>query len=277
MNYKTSPMNHETRCAWGTTDPVYIAYHDLEWGVPTYDDQELFELLILEGAQAGLSWITILKRREGYERAFDGFEVDKVAQYDEEKYEELLHNDEIIRNKSKLKYAIKNARVFQKIQQEFGSFSEYIWGFTDHKIIFNHPLELNEMCCSSPLSQQVSKDLMRRGMRFVGPVIMYSYLQSIGVINDHLQTCYRYTEAVRDLMLSKLKFTLLGYDRLRKLEAFKALSNEAIEAFCITLIAQVEAGEITHKGKNYTIKAPKQGLILTVNDSSFTVITAKAL
>lgn len=178
------------RCFWvDEKSDIYVKYHDEEWGVPKYDDTELFELLILEGFQAGLSWICVLKKREAFRNAFDNFDVNKVAKYDEKKIEELLKNDGIIRSRSKIEAAIKNANIFIDIQKEFGSFSKYIWGFTDRKIIKNTTDKFN---VSTPLSDTVSKDLKKRGMNYVGTVIIYSYLQSIGIVNDHETTCFKY-------------------------------------------------------------------------------------
>ena len=179
------------RCKWvDLNSPIYVKYHDEEWGVPKYDDRELFELLILEGFQAGLSWITVLKKREAFRKAFDNFEVNKVSKYSEEKVTELLNNADIIRSRNKIESAINNAKVFMKIQKEFGSFSDYIWKFTDGKVVKNTD---DNFKVSSPLSDEVSKDLKKRGMKYVGTVIVYSYLQAIGVINDHELNCFRYT------------------------------------------------------------------------------------
>lgn len=178
------------RCFWvDEKEPIYVKYHDEEWGVPTYDDRELFELLILEGFQAGLSWICVLKKRENFRKAFDNFDVKKVAKYDNSKIEELLQNSGIIRSRGKIEASINNAKIFMEIQKEFGSFSNYIWGFTDGKIIKNMT---GKVIVSSQLSDKVSKDLKKRGMKYTGTVIIYSYLQSIGVINDHDKTCFRY-------------------------------------------------------------------------------------
>lgn len=178
------------RCKWvDLKSPLYIKYHDEEWGVPKYNDRELFELLILEGFQAGLSWITILKKREAFRKSFNNFDVNAVANYDELKIAKLLNNAEIIRSKSKIESAINNAKVFIKIQKEFGSFSNYIWKFTGGKVIKN---KNDNMKVSSPLSDTVSKDLKKRGMKYVGTIIIYSYLQSIGVINDHETGCFCY-------------------------------------------------------------------------------------
>ena len=176
----------ENRCTWAGNDEVYIRYHDEEWGVPTHDDRELFEMLVLESFQAGLSWITILKKRENFKRAFDDFDVRKVASYDDAKVEELRMNEGIIRHKGKINAAINNAQVFIEIQDEFGSFDDYIWGFTDGEII------KAEFLTESELSKHISKDLKKRGMKFVGPTIIYSYLESIGVIDNHQECCFKY-------------------------------------------------------------------------------------
>jgi len=178
------------RCFWvDEKSPIYIKYHDEEWAVPKYDDRDLFELLILEGFQAGLSWLTVLKKREAFRTAFDNFEVKKVAKYDDNKIEELLQNPGIIRSRSKISAAINNAKIFTKIQKEFGSFSDYIWSFTDNKIIKN---TMGNVIVSSPLSDIISQDLKKRGMKYTGTIIIYSYLQAIGVINDHDKNCYKY-------------------------------------------------------------------------------------
>ena len=171
--------------------PLYIKYHDEEWGVPKYDDRELFELLILEGFQAGLSWITVLKKREAFRKAFDNFEVNKIAKYDVKKVEKLVNNADIIRSRNKIESAINNAKIFMQIQNEYGSFSNYIWKFTDGKIIKNTD---DKFSVSSQLSDEVSKDLKKRGMKYTGTVIIYSYLQAIGVINDHEIDCCCYSE-----------------------------------------------------------------------------------
>ena len=178
------------RCFWvDEKSPVYVKYHDEEWGVPKYNDRELFELLVLESFQAGLSWLTVLKKREAFRAAFDNFDAKLVSKYGEEKVEELLKNENIIRSKSKILSAISNAKIFKDIQKEYGSFSNYIWGFTDNKIIKRTAKELP---ISTPLSDKISKDLKKRGMKFVGTVIIYSYLQAIGVVNDHDFECFKY-------------------------------------------------------------------------------------
>ena len=176
----------KNRCSWVSDDEVYVRYHDEEWGVPTHDDRELFEMLVLESFQAGLSWITILKKRENFKKAFDNFDVDKVAGYGDEKIEELRNNAGIIRHKGKISAAVNNAKVFKEIQNEFGSFNSYIWGFTDNQTI------KAEFLTESDLSKSISKDLKKRGMKFVGPTIIYSYLESIGIIDNHEKDCYKF-------------------------------------------------------------------------------------
>lgn len=178
------------RCFWvDENSEIYNKYHDEEWGIPKYNDRELFELLILESFQAGLSWITVLKKREAFRKAFDSFDVKKVANYNENKVNELLQNKDIIRSKNKIVSAIGNAKIFIQIQKEFGSFSKYIWGFTDGKIIKNKD---DKFPVSTPLSDKISKDLKKRGMKYVGTVIIYSYLQSVGIVDDHATDCFRY-------------------------------------------------------------------------------------
>lgn len=184
-------MTH--RCEWAKNE-LAIVYHDKEWGVPLHDDQKLFELLILEGAQAGLSWDTVLAKRENYRQAFDGFDPRIVATYDDNKRAELLTNPGIIRNRLKVASASKNARVFLAIQQEFGSFDSYVWGFVDHTPIINAPLSIAEIPASTELSNRISKDLKKRGMSFVGSTIIYAYLQSAGLVNDHIVSCFRHTK-----------------------------------------------------------------------------------
>ena len=178
------------RCHWvDENSPIYIQYHDEEWGIPKYDDKELFELLILESFQAGLSWITVLKKREDFRIAFDNFDVKKVASYDESKVNELLNNEKIIRSRGKINSAINNAKIFIDIQKEFGSFTNYIWGFTDNQVVKNSS---DVLPVSTPLSDKISKDLKKRGMKYVGTIIIYSYLQAIGVVDDHEKDCFKY-------------------------------------------------------------------------------------
>lgn len=175
------------RCSWvNMNNPLYIKYHDEEWGVPSYDDRYLFEMLLLESFQAGLSWECILNKREYFRKAYDNFDYKKIAEYDEKKQEELSNNKNIIRNKLKIKASINNAKIFISIQKEYKTFSNYIWSFTDNKIIKNTD---NNFKTTSPLSDEISKDLYFRGMRFVGSTIIYSYLQAIGIINDHDINC----------------------------------------------------------------------------------------
>lgn len=180
------------RCRWvDLSEPLYIDYHDTEWGVPSHDDRYLFEMLCLEGAQAGLSWLTILKKRENYRRAYDDFDVRKVASYGEEKIGELLQNPGIVRNKLKIRHFVTNAKAFIRIQEEYGSFDAYIWGFTEGEVIDNQIAASDALPATSDLSDVISKDLKKRGMKFVGSVIIYAYLQAIGIINDHEEDCHK--------------------------------------------------------------------------------------
>lgn len=180
------------RCRWvDEKSEIYKKYHDEEWGVPKYDDRDLFELLILESFQAGLSWITVLKKREAFRAAYDNFDVQKVANYSQPKIDELLKNEKIIRSKNKIVSSINNAKIFIEIQKEYGSFSNYIWGFTKNKIIKNTD---DNFPVSTPLSDKISKDLRKRGMKYVGTVIIYSYLQAIGIVDDHEKNCFRYAK-----------------------------------------------------------------------------------
>lgn len=176
------------RCFWvDLSSPIYIEYHDKEWGIPVYDDEKLYEMFLLETFQAGLSWITILKKREFFREAFDGFDVKKIAAYGTEKVEELMQNPQIIRNRGKITAAVHNAAIFMDIQKEYGSFSGYLWGFTDGKIIIN---QADTIPVKTELSDRISKDLKKRGMRYVGSVTIYSYLQAVGVVNDHDKNCF---------------------------------------------------------------------------------------
>jgi DNA-3-methyladenine glycosylase I len=183
-----------TRCSWCGDDPLYVAYHDEEWGVPVYDDRTLFEFLILEGAQAGLSWSTILKKREGYRSAFDGFDPVIVAGYDERKTAELLADAGIVRNRLKVASAVSNAQAFLAVQEEYGSFSNYIWAFVDGAPIRNQWRTLAEIPAKTQLAEILSKDLKKRGFRFVGPTIVYAHMQATGMVNDHIVSCFRYPE-----------------------------------------------------------------------------------
>jgi DNA-3-methyladenine glycosylase I len=191
-------MPKETiRCGWAGTDPLYVKYHDTEWGVPVYDDKLLFEFLILEGAQAGLSWITVLKKRENYRKAFVGFDVKKIARFTDKKIEKLLLDPGIIRNRLKVKAAVTNARLFLEIQREFGSFSEYSWAFVGGSPLVNRPKSMGDIPATSPEATAFSKDLKRRGFKFVGPTIMYAHMQAVGMVNDHTRECFRYRELTR--------------------------------------------------------------------------------
>ena len=184
----------KVRCKWAGNDTLYCDYHDNEWGVPLHDDQMLFEFLILEGAQAGLSWITILKKRNNYRKAFDNFDPNVVAKYDDKKVAELLQNEGIIRNKLKINAAIKNAQAFLEVQKEFGSFDKYIWSFTDGKTIKNAWKNLSEVPAVTDEATTMSKDLKKRGFKFVGPTICYAFMQACGMVNDHTTECFRYNE-----------------------------------------------------------------------------------
>lgn len=184
----------KNRCGWAGEESMMLDYHDTEWGVPVHDDRELFEFLILEGAQAGLSWATILNRREGYREAFANFDVQTVAEFTESDFERLVQDKRIIRNKLKIRSAINNAQHFLEVQREFGSFSNYIWQFVDNKAIQNKFNTLSEIPASTPLSIEISKDLKKRGFNFVGPTICYAYMQSIGIVNDHITSCFRYRQ-----------------------------------------------------------------------------------
>jgi len=182
------------RCGWCGEDPIYVAYHDEEWGVPVFDDRTLFEFLVLEGAQAGLSWATILKKRDGYREAFDDFDPAIVARYDDRKTAELLANPGIVRNRLKVASAVGNARAFLELQNERGSFSDYIWSFVDGRPIQNSWRCLAEIPAKTSLAETISKDLKKRGFRFVGPTIVYAHMQATGMVNDHLVDCFRHRE-----------------------------------------------------------------------------------
>jgi len=187
-------MSQKNRCKWTGSDPLYIHYHDTEWGVPLHDDRKLFELLILEGAQAGLSWITILKKRESYREAFDGFDLPKVAAYDDFKIKRLLADKGIIRNRLKITSAIKNAGAFLKIQDGLGSFDSYIWNFTGGRVITNAWERIGQIPAQTKESAAMSRDLKKRGFTFVGPTICYAFMQAVGMVNDHTTDCFRYHE-----------------------------------------------------------------------------------
>ena len=178
------------RCSWCLASDLYMDYHDNEWGTPIYDDQKLFECLVLESAQAGLSWITILKKREGFRKAFHQFDIDKVARMTEEDLETLVVNPDIIRHRGKISATINNAKQFQNIILEFGSFSEYFWAFSDHKVIDNKPKEIKDVPSTTELAQTIAKDLKKRGFKFFGATTCYAFMQATGMVNDHIETCF---------------------------------------------------------------------------------------
>ena len=183
-------MDQKIRCGWCGNDKLYQDYHDNEWGIPVDNDATLFEFILLEGFQAGLSWITILKRREGFREAFDNFDYKKIATYDEKKLQELMLDNRIIRNRLKIYASVTNALAFMEVQKEFGSFSNYFWGFTKEKIIDNKPKELKDIPARTELSDTISKDMKKRGFRFVGSTIIYAHMQAVGMVNDHVQDCW---------------------------------------------------------------------------------------
>jgi DNA-3-methyladenine glycosylase I len=182
------------RCEWCNSEEIYKKYHDKEWGVPLHSDRKLFEFLILEGAQAGLSWITVLKKRKSYRQVFDQFDFNKVADYKENKIKSLLNNPGIIRNQLKIRGTVKNAQAFIKVREEFGTFNKYIWQFTGGRTIQNSWKSLKEIPAETAESQQMSKDLKKRGFTFVGPTICYAFMQAVGMVNDHVTDCHRYKE-----------------------------------------------------------------------------------
>lgn len=183
----------KTRCSWANGD-LYVTYHDTEWGVPSHDDPHLFEMLILEGAQAGLSWQTILNKRNNYRRLFDHFVAERVARYDEKKIAALLADEGIVRNRAKIHSTVGNARAFLKVQEEFGSFDSYLWRFVDGKVIQNSRNSLSEVPALTDEAKALSKDLLKRGFKFVGPTICYAYMQAVGMVNDHLTSCFRWKQ-----------------------------------------------------------------------------------
>jgi DNA-3-methyladenine glycosylase I len=187
------------RCGWVGKDDQMISYHDDEWGTPIHDDRLLFEFLILEGAQAGLSWSTILRKRENFRKAFDNFDYKKIAKYSEDKIEELMNNEGIIRNRRKIEATIANAKSVLKVQREFGSFDKYIWKFVNYKSIDNKFKELSELPSKTEESKQLSKDLKKQGFKFVGPTICYAFMQAVGMVNDHVVDCFRYHEIQKNI------------------------------------------------------------------------------
>jgi DNA-3-methyladenine glycosylase I len=185
---------NKERCNWSTNDPLLIKYHDREWGVPVHNDRKLFEFLLLEGFQAGLSWITILRKRENFRKAFDNFDFNKVARYDKRKINSLLKDEGIIRNRLKVEAAVSNAKVFLQVRKEFSTFGKYIWGFVNGKPVQNKFKSLKELPARTELSDLISKDLIKRGFKFVGSTIIYAHMQATGMVNDHLKSCFRYKE-----------------------------------------------------------------------------------
>ncbi len=182
------------RCPWSASDPFNLSYHDNEWGVPLHDDRKLFEMLCLEGAQAGLSWLTVLKKRQAFKQAFDDFDINKIANYNSKKLTSLLNNDEIIKNHLKINSVIINAQSLLKLKVDFGSFDNYLWQFVDFKPVKHHYKLVSEVPPTNKLATQLSNDFKRRGFKFVGPIICYSFIQAIGMVNDHLISCYRYNQ-----------------------------------------------------------------------------------
>lgn len=189
---KGNSLSEKKRCKWSLSDPLYIEYHDKEWGTPLHDDRKLFELLILEGFQAGLSWITILRKRENFRKAFDNFDAGKIAVYDRRKISSLLKNEEIIRNKLKIEAALINAKVFLDVQKESGSFDKYIWQFVNHRPVKNHFKTMAEIPARTPISDTMSKELKKRGFKFTGSTICYAFMQAAGMVNDHIIDCWKY-------------------------------------------------------------------------------------
>lgn len=187
----------KTRCAWAGDDPLYVRYHDTEWGVPLHDDRHLFEFLVLEAAQAGLSWITILRKRENYRQAFDGFDPRRIAGYGNRTIEDLLANSGIVRNRRKIESAVRNARAYLDVQAEFGSFDAYLWGLVEGKPKINRWRSLSRVPAETKESRALAKDLLRRGFTFVGPTICYAFMQAVGMVNDHLVNCFRHAEITR--------------------------------------------------------------------------------
>jgi DNA-3-methyladenine glycosylase I len=187
----TGPGDGKMRCGWCLSDPIYVAYHDEEWGKPVHDDKILFEFLVLESFQAGLSWLTILRKRENFRKAFANFDVKKVAKYDQKKFDELMQNEGIVRNRLKIEAAINNAQRFIEIQKEFGSFDKYVWSFVDHKPLVNKLQSLRDIQPKTAISDAMSKDMGKRGFKFRGSTICYAFMQAVGMVNDHVEDCWR--------------------------------------------------------------------------------------
>ena len=192
-------MEEKTRCSWAGNTPIYVDYHDNEWGRPVHDDGKLFEMLILEGMQAGLAWITVLNKRAAFREAFDGFDPHKVALYDEAKIEELMTNEKIIRNRLKITAAVNNARLFLDVIERYGSFDKFIWEYVDGKPITGHWSNFEDAPATTPLSDKISKDLKKMGFKFVGSTIVYAFMQAVGMVNDHITECFVYEEMKKPL------------------------------------------------------------------------------
>ena len=191
-------MNKKIKCPWAGDIPIYIDYHDNEWGRPVHDDGKLFEMLILEGMQAGLTWITVLKKREAFREAFDGFDPKKVALYDDAKIQQLMTNEGIIRNRLKINATITNAKLFLNIIEKHGSFDKFIWEYVNYKPIIGHPEKIEDIPATTPLSDKISKDLKKIGFKFVGSTIIYAFMQATGMVNDHFTACFVYEEMMKD-------------------------------------------------------------------------------
>ena len=189
-------MAEKKRCEWSVSDPIYVEYHDREWGVPVREDRKQFEFLVLESAQAGLSWLTILKRRDGYRRLYEGFDPEKVVHFDDSQIQIMLQDEGIIRNRKKIESSINNARRFLELREQFGSFCNYLWGFTDGKQVQNHFTRLSEIPATTSLSDRIAKDMKQKGFQFLGSTIIYAHLQATGLVNDHLVDCFRHRECM---------------------------------------------------------------------------------
>jgi DNA-3-methyladenine glycosylase I len=194
---RTNPHMKKKRCPWPANDPLYVDYHDREWGVPVHDEKKHFEFLVLETMQAGLSWYIVLKKRENFRKSFDGFDPERVARYTERKIQSLLNDPGIVRNQLKIRAAVHNAKRFLEVQKEFGSFDAYLWGFVKGKPVVNQWKRLGQLPASTPLSDRVSKDLKSRGFKFTGTTVVYAHLQAVGVVNDHLVDCFRYSKVAK--------------------------------------------------------------------------------
>ena len=197
MATTTNKSSNKVRCSWAGDDATYVSYHDIEWGVPIYDDQRLFEFLVLEGAQAGLSWITILRKRDAYRKAFANFDPEKVARFNAKKLDALMQDAGIVRNRLKIESAVKNARAFLKLQEELGSFSDYQWAFVGGKPLQSRHASMKQIPARTPISDAFSKDLKKRGFNFVGSTIIYAHMQAVGMVNDHIDVCFRQTPVAK--------------------------------------------------------------------------------